>query len=216
MVFGEHGEIRISTECFSSYHWLPSVLKQFHLLYPNVELKIVTEATHIPLQKLLDNTIDIAIISDQINDNNIKYLELFQDEVVMAVSENHAWANKKYVVAEDFVNEHLLIHSLPMETVTIHQFVLAPAKVIPKKITAIPLTEASLEMVKADMGVMSMAKWALLPYLKNNPVKAIKIGKNGLKRKHFIAIRENEQYPDYFHHFIAFLQTEINLQWNIQ
>ena len=135
MVFGEYGEIRISTECFSSYHWLPSVMKQFHLLYPNVELKIVTEATHIPLQKLLDNTIDIAIISDQINDNNIKYLELFQDEVVMAVSENHAWANKKYVIAEDFVNEHLLIHSLPMETVTIHQFILAPAKVSPRKIT---------------------------------------------------------------------------------
>ena len=216
MVFGEHGEIRISTECFSSYHWLPRVLKQFHFLYPNVELKIVTEATHIPLQKLLENTIDIAIISDQMNDNNIKYLELFQDEVVMAVSENHAWANKKYVVAEDFVDEHLLIHSLPMETVTIHQFVLAPAKVTPKKITAIPLTEASLEMVKADMGVMSMAKWALQPYLKNNPVKAIKIGKNGLKRKHFIAIRENQQYPDYFQHFITFLQTEINLQWNIQ
>jgi LysR family transcriptional regulator for metE and metH len=216
MVFGEYGEIRISTECFSSYHWLPSVLKQFHLLYPNVELKIVAEATHIPLQKLLENVIDIAIVSDQIKDNNIQYTELFQDEVVMVVSENHSWANKKYVVAEDFVNEHLLIHSLPMETVTIHQFVLAPAKVAPKKITTMPLTEASLEMVKADMGVMSMAKWALVPHLKTSPIKAIKIGKNGLKRKHFIAVRQNQDYPNYFHHFITFLQTEINLQWNIQ
>lgn len=215
MVFGEHGEIRISTECYSSYHWLPSVLKQFHLLYPNVELKIVTEATHYPLQKLVENTIDIAIISDQIKDNNIKYLELFQDEVVMVVSENHSWADKKFVTAEDFVNEHLLIHSLPMETVTIHQFVLAPAKVSPRKITPLPLTEASIEMVKADMGVMSMAKWALQPYLKNSSLKSVKIGKNGLKRKHFIAIRQNENYPDYFHHFISFLQTEIHLQWNI-
>jgi LysR family transcriptional regulator for metE and metH len=216
MVFGEYGEIRISTECFSSYHWLPRVLKQFHLLYPNVELKIVTEATHHPLQKMLENIIDIAIISDQIKDNRIKYLELFQDEMVMAVSENHAWADKKYVVAEDFINEHLLIHSLPMETVTIHQFLLAPAKVTPRKITAMPLTEATIEMVKADMGVMSMAKWALQPHLKNSPIKAIKIGKNGLKRKHYIAFRENETYPEYFHHFITFLQTEINLQWNIQ
>jgi len=216
MVFGESGEIRISTECFSSYHWLPSVLKQFHLLYPNVELKIVAEATHIPLQKLLENTIDIAIVSDTIKDNHIKYTELFQDEMVMVVSENHSWADKKFVVAEDFISEHLIIHSLPLETVTIHQFLLAPAKVSPKKITPMPLTEASLEMVKADMGVMSMAKWALQPHLKNNPIKAVKIGKNGLKRKHFIATRANENYPDYFHHFISFLQNEINLQWNIQ
>jgi len=215
MVFGEHGEIRISTECFSSYHWLPSVLKQFHLLYPNVELKIVTEATHIPLQKLLENTIDIAIVSDTIKDHHIKYTELFQDEVVVVISENHPWADKKYVVAEDFVNEHLIIHSLPMETVTIHQYFLAPAKVSPKKITPLPLTEASLEMVKADMGIMSMAKWALQPHIKNNSIKAVKVGKNGLKRKHFIATRANETYTDYFQHFINFLQNEINLQWNI-
>jgi LysR family transcriptional regulator, regulator for metE and metH len=212
MVFGEFGEIRISTECFSSYHWLPSVIKQFHDLYPNIELKIVTEATHYPLQKLLDNVIDIGIVSDQIKDDKIKYLELFQDEVVMAVSEEHPWANKKYVVAEDFANEHLIIHSLPLETVTIHQLVLAPAKISPKKITPLPLTEASIEMVKANMGVMSMAKWALQPYLKNSSIKAVKIGKNGLKRKHFIAIRNEKEYPDYFNHFIGFLQTEINLQ----
>jgi LysR family transcriptional regulator for metE and metH len=215
MVFGEFGEIRISTECFSSYHWLPSVIKQFQDLYPNIELKIVTEATHYPLQKLLDNVIDIGIVSDQIKDDKIKYLELFQDEVVMAVSEEHPWTNKKYVVAEDFANEHLIIHSLPLETVTIHQLVLAPAKISPKKITPLPLTEASIEMVKADMGVMSMAKWALQPYLKNSSLKAVKIGKNGLKRKHFIAIRNEKEYPDYFNHFIGFLQTEINLQWNI-
>jgi LysR family transcriptional regulator, regulator for metE and metH len=215
LIFGEVGEIRISTECYSSYHWLPSVLKQFHLLYPNIELKIVMEATHYPLQKLQENILDIAIISDPIKDENIKYVELFQDEMMIVVSENHSWTNKKYVVAEDFINEHLLIHSLPMETVTIHQFLLAPAKVSPKKITPLPLTEASIEMVKADMGIMAMAKWALQPFLKNNSIKAIKIGKNGLKRKHYIAYMSNKTYPDYFQHFIEFLQTEINQQWTI-
>ncbi|RYU95333.1 LysR family transcriptional regulator [Emticicia agri] len=214
LVYGEIGEIRISTECYSGYHWLPSVMKQFQKLYPNIDLKIVMEATHYPLQKLLANALDIAIVSDPLKDNTIKYLELFQDEMMMVVSENHAWANKKFVVAEDFTNEHLLIHSLPLETVTVHQFLLAPANLSPKKITPLPLTEASIEMVKADMGIMSMANWALKPYLKDTSLKAIKIGKNGLKRKHYVAIMNNRTYPQYFHHFIEFLQTEISLQWN--
>lgn len=214
MVFGEVGEIRISTECYSSYHWLPSVLKQFNLLYPNVELKIVTEATHYPLQKLLNNELDIAIVSDPIKNDNISYLELFQDEMVMIVSQDHHWTEKQYVVTGDFKTEHLFIHSLPLETVTVHQFFLAPARVSPKKITPIPLTEASIEMVKADMGVMAMAKWAAQPYLKNNPIRAIKIGKKGLKRNHYIAYIKNKTHPDYFTHFNQFLQTEINLQWN--
>ena len=108
-----------------------------------------------------------------------------------------------------------MIHSLPLETVTVHQFLLAPAKVTPKKITPLPLTEASIEMVKADMGIMSMAKWAVQPYLKENSLKTIKIGKNGLKRKHFIALKNNKKHPAYFNHFIEFLQTEIHQQWNI-
>jgi LysR family transcriptional regulator for metE and metH len=214
MVFGEVGEIRISTECYSSYHWLPSVLKQFHLLYPNVELKIIVEATHYPLQRLLSNELDIAIVSDPIKNEHIEYVELFQDEMVMVVSENHSWAEKKYVVADDFKTEHLFIHSLPLETVTVHQFLLAPARVSPKKITPLPLTEASIEMVKADMGVMAMAKWAAQPYVKTNSIRTIRIGKNGLKRKHYIAFIKNKTYPDYFRHFNEFLQTEINLQWN--
>lgn len=211
LIFGEIGEIRISTECYTGYHWLPSVLKQFQLIYPNIDLKIIIEATDQPLQNLLANILDIAIVSDQINDTNIKFIELFQDELVMVVSENHDWANKKYVVAEDFIKEHLFVHSLPLEKVGIFKFLLLPANISPEKTTAIPLTEASISMVKADMGVMTMAKWAAQPYIKNKSIKTIKIGKNGLKRKYFIAIKNNKTYPEYFNHFIEFLQAEINL-----
>ncbi|MGB4776176.1 MAG: LysR family transcriptional regulator [Daejeonella sp.] len=215
LISGETGEIRISTECYSSYHWLPAVIKQFHLLFPNIEIKIIMEATHYPLQKLKENSIDLAITSDPVEDSHIKYIELFQDEMVMVVSENHPWKEKKYVVAEDFINEHLFIHSLPLECVTIHQFLLAPAGILPKKITPLPLTEASIEMVKADMGIMSMAKWSLQPYLNNNYIRTVKIGKNGLKRKHYIAVINSDNQPSYFTHFIDFLKTEINIQWNL-
>jgi LysR family transcriptional regulator for metE and metH len=134
--------------------------------------------------------------------------------MVMVVSENHPWADKKFILAEDFRDQHLLVHSLPLETVTVIHYFLTPANVAPKKITALPLTEASLEMVKADLGIMSMANWAVQPYLKNNSIRTIRIGKNGLKRKHYVAVMQNQEHPQYFNHFIEFLQTEISLQWN--
>jgi LysR family transcriptional regulator for metE and metH len=215
LVHGEVGEIRLSTECYSGYHWLPPVIKQFQLLYPNIELKIVMEATHNPLQKLLAGALDIAITSDPIKETAIKYLELFQDEMVAVIPDQHPWAEKKFITAEDFGSETLLIHSLPLETVTVHKFFLQPAGVSPKKIIPLPLTEASIEMVKAGMGIMVMAKWALQPYLKNHALRGVKIGKSGLKRKHLVAIMANQTYPDYFNYFIEFLQNEISLQWTI-
>jgi LysR family transcriptional regulator, regulator for metE and metH len=212
LVYGEYGEIRISTECYSGYHWLPSIMKQFHGLYPNVDLKIILEATHYPLQKLLSNDIDIAITSDPEKNSKIEYIELFQDEMMAIVPEGHDWENKRYVVAEDFVSQNLIIHSLPLETVTIHQLVLKPANVNPKKLIVLPLTEAAVEMVKAEMGIMVMAKWALRPYLQNHGLKAIKIGKGGLKRKHFLAVLHPHRRPAYFTHFLEFLQREITIE----
>lgn len=211
MIFGESGEIRLSTECYTSYHWLPPVMKQFRLLYPNIELKIVMEATHYPLQKLLAGGLDLAITSDPVKDHHIEYIELFQDEMVAIVPEGHAWAGRKFVVAEDFATENLFVHSLPLETVTIHQFVLAPAGVTPAKITPLPLTEASVEMVRAGMGVMVMANWALQPYLKGQTLHTVKIGRNGLRRKHYAAVMADAVRPAYFDRFIEFLQNEINL-----
>lgn len=212
MIYGEFGEIRISTECYSGYHWLPSLMKQFHSIYPNIELKIVLEATHYPIQKLLDNDIDIAITSDPEKNNKLEYIELFQDEMMALVPDGHDWENKKYIVAEDFISQNLIIHSLPLETVTIHQAVLKPAHVSPRKFIVLPLTEAAVEMVKADMGVMVMAKWALKPYLQPPGLKAIKIGRNGLKRKHYLAVLKNTRRPDYFVQFLEFLQREITIE----
>jgi LysR family transcriptional regulator, regulator for metE and metH len=212
LVYGEFGEIRISTECYSGYHWLPSLMKQFHSQYPNVELKIVLEATHHPVQKLLDNDIDIAITSDPEKNTRLEYIELFQDEMLVLVPEGHEWENKKFVSAEDFATQNLIIHSLPLETVTVHQFVLKPADVEPKKIVVMPLTEAAVEMVKADMGVMVMAKWALRPYLQSDSLRAVKIGKGGLKRKHYLATLKQNKKPAYFSQFLEFLQREIRLE----
>ena len=62
---------------------------------------------------------------------------------------------------------------------------------------------------------MVMAKWALQPYLKNSNLVPIKIGKNGLKRKHFVATLTTTKQPTYFIHFIEFLQNELSLQWSI-
>jgi LysR family transcriptional regulator for metE and metH len=212
LAFRESGEIKLSTECYTSYHWLPSIMRQFQLVYPNVDLKIVMEATHYPLQKLLKGELDIAITSDPITEKNISFIELFQDEMVAVISSQHEWTTKKFVTAKDFVDQNLIIHSLPLETVSVYSYVLKPANVSPKKIIALPLTEASVEMVKADMGIMVMAKWAAQPYIRNSTLHTVKVGRNGLKRTHYAAILKTKACPDYLSHFITFLRNEIQLQ----
>jgi LysR family transcriptional regulator, regulator for metE and metH len=211
MIQGETGNIRLSTECYTSYHWLPGVLKKFNTEFQNINVRIMFEATHKPIQKLLQGEIDLAITSDPVNNDKVEYVDLFQDEMVALVSETHPWATKNHVDAEDFKNENLIIHSEPLETVTVYQRVLAPASVKPGNLTILPLTEASVEMVKADMGVMVMAKWALKPYLTNSSLKTVRVTPGGLHRQQFAAVLKNDDRPEYYDYFIKFLKEEIRL-----
>jgi LysR family transcriptional regulator, regulator for metE and metH len=205
---GYQGIIRISTECYTSYHWLPSFLQKMSLLYPKLEIKIIIEATHQPLPKLLENELDVALTSDPIDDKRLKYMEIFKDEVFAVVSRNHDWASKKYVSAEDFETEKLLIHSYPLETVTVYEHFLKPQGIMPLQITAIPLTEAILEMVKAEMGIACMPLRALKPFVESRGFKLVKLGRKGLLRINYAAFRASDSSKKYLLNFIENLKEE--------
>src|SRR6266481_1416341 len=49
---GARGEIRLSTECYTCYHWLPPLLKKFHSRYADVEINIDATYTNRPADAL--------------------------------------------------------------------------------------------------------------------------------------------------------------------
>lgn len=206
--YGHQGTIRLITECYTVYHWLPSFIRKMNVLYPKLDIRINMEATHKPLPKLLENELDIAITANPIDDKRLKFLDLFRDEVFAVVSSSHAWAAKKYVEPEDFADEKLLIHSYPLESVSVYEHFLKPANQTPREITAVPLTEATLELVKAQMGVTCMPMWALKPFVASDELKLIKIGKKGLIRTHYAAIRYADKSKKYLLDFIENLKEE--------
>src|SRR5438105_2984895 len=78
MAASRQGTLRISTECYTCYHWLPDVMKEFRRKFPDVEVKIDAEATHRPIQALLRGKLDLAIVSDWRRDKLLHYQPLFE------------------------------------------------------------------------------------------------------------------------------------------
>src|SRR5438552_14634649 len=54
---GRAAILRVSTECYTCYHWLPGVLQPFARRFPQVDVQIVAEANHLPVPALFDGRI---------------------------------------------------------------------------------------------------------------------------------------------------------------
>ena len=200
---GSAGNIKVGTECYSFYQGLSSFIQKMGLLYPEINIDLIVEATHQPIPKILSKEIDIAIVTERPINETLCSIEIYEDEIFAIMHHENTLKNKAFLDTKDFTTTHLIIHSFPLETVSVYEQFLKPNKIAPKKITAIPLTEVALEMVHANMGIMCMPKWALKSFIDYERLVFKRIGRNGLKRKHYLVFRKSDQTKKYITDFVS-------------
>lgn len=200
---GAAGAIKVSTECYSFYQGLPSFIQQMGLLYPEIQMDLILEATHQPISKILSSEIDIAIVTSKPENDTLSSIEIHEDEVFAIMHKENALNSLDFLDTSDFTKIHLIIHSFPLETVAVYEHFLKPNNIHPFKISAIPLTEVALEMVAANMGIMCMPKWALKSFKLSEDLIFKRIGTNGLKRTHYLVFRTSDISKKYIHDFLS-------------
>jgi LysR family transcriptional regulator, regulator for metE and metH len=203
-----HGVLRISTECYTCYHWLPSRLKVFSAKFPRLEVRIVADATRRPFQALLDGRLDIGIVCTKIRNRRLQYKPLFSDELIAVMNPDHPLAGKSYLNAADFADQHLITYAIPKDELSIFQRLLKPAGVMPRQFSQIELTEAIVEMVKSGMGISTMARWAASPHIQAGTLAGVPLTRHGLRRMWSAAILRNGRTPDHITEFIRLIATK--------
>jgi LysR family transcriptional regulator for metE and metH len=199
--------LRLSTECYTCYHWLPSIIRRFRTGFAGVEVQVVVEATRKPVEALLAGKIDLALVSEAPRDRNIRTRKLFEDELVAVLSPQHPLSRNRHLAARDFRGETLFTYSVPLDHLTIFQEVLKPAGVAPARVCQVELTEAILEMVKANLGIAVLARWAVAPHLSDRvsglpALQALPITRRGLRRDWFAATLRSPAEPPYVKAFV--------------
>lgn len=184
---GAAGAVRIATECYTCYHWLPSALKRLRSAMPSASVKIVGDATPRALQALLNGELDLAVLHFKPTNRRLVVEKLFTDEQILITSLDHPLRRKRFVTPADFGGERLLGHRAPEGSVFWKTF-LEPAGVRPLEATSLHTTEAVVESVKAGLGVAVIARWAVANDLASGDLAAVRVGAHGLRRSWYAAM----------------------------
>jgi len=203
------GLLRLCTECNTGYHWLPPLLQVFHRDHPGVDVQIVVDATSRPIfDALFDGDIDLAIVTSSVDDKRLVAAPLFQDELVAVVAPQHPFASRARLEPADFAGQHLILYSAARDDSYTFTRILTPAGVEPGRVSAIPLTEAILEMVKAGLGISVMPRWAIEPALATGTVRAVRIMRRGVYRSWMAVRLRDRPEPRWQRAFIELLAQQ--------
>lgn len=205
------GRVRVATECYTAYHWLPSVLREFQNRWPQVELRVAPEHTASPLTALREGSLDLGIVYHRTGDSRIRLEPLFEDEMVLVTAPDHRFAEADYVPVEALAEEHLIHYRSLASSSSVVRDILESADVQPARATQLQLTEGILELVGAGFGVAILAKWAVAPAVRAGTVHTSRIGKKGYRRTWYAAVRSGDVTPAYQFDLIEMLRRQLSV-----
>jgi LysR family transcriptional regulator for metE and metH len=199
------GTLRITTECYTCYHWLPPLLLHYRRRFPRVEVRIDVPATHHPVEMLLAGKIDLGLMSTPVRDRRLVSRRVFDDELVLITSRHHRFTQQPRVRLSQMREETLFIYP-PKEESGALQNVLIPAGAMPARVEDVQLTEAITELVKAGLGVAILARWAVQPLIDAGAIAGHSLPARGMHRVWSAVMPKDLAGADYVNAFIDLLE----------
>ncbi len=181
------GLLRVATECYTCYHWLPALLPEFERHAPGIEVRVEVDATARPLPRLLAGTLDLALATSPARDRRLAATPLFRDELLVIVPRAHRFSTAKYVRAAELADEVLFTYSPPSESY-LFKTLLTPEHVLPRRVQQVQLTEAIVELVRANLGITVLARWAVAPYLRSGALVGVTLTPRGFYRQWSVVV----------------------------
>jgi LysR family transcriptional regulator, regulator for metE and metH len=181
----ETTKLRVTSSCFTSYHWLPAALSHFAGAHPEVELEVVLEATRRAVPALVADEVDVAIVTDPPRDDSWHKSLVVDSELVVLANPTHPimqrvrrgtlrWGELRdceilvYDIAE--ADQQRLDYAVRESW----RHASGERLAAPLTVRRIVLSEALLELVRAGRGVGLVDRWTVASRL-GRDIRAVRL-----------------------------------------
>lgn len=205
---GRSGRMHIAIECHACFDWLFPVLEQFRAAWPDVDVDIRMRLAFDAIEALRREEVDFVISSDPVELPGVTFQPLFDYQPMFVCARGNPLAGRDWIGAEDFAEETLLHYPVDRTKLDVFTGLLTPARVEPRHMRAVELTEVILMLVAAGRGVAVLPDWVLRD-VKTRPDYVVKpITEGGLSKRMYAAVRDDDAAKPYIAHMVRLARTE--------
>jgi LysR family transcriptional regulator for metE and metH len=191
--YGERGSgsIRIGAGGATCEHLMPRIVREFSTKFPNSEIRVVSGHSDLTLRRLHDGDIDIGMISLPSDISGLQTFDLGSDEIVAIAPPGDVWSTLDRVPLEAFATRPLIVYERRSPVYKMFEQDVVAAGVFPRIAMELDHLGATVEMVRAEMGITVLPRWAVRGLLESGEIIARPIGKSGMFRRWALATASN-------------------------
>ena len=103
------GELKLGIFPTLAPYLLPHIAPLLAKKFPRLSLYLLEEQTALLMEKLKHGKIDAAILALPVQENNLNIVPLFTEDFMLAVPNQHAFAERDIIAQDELAGQHLLL-----------------------------------------------------------------------------------------------------------
>ncbi len=200
------GIIDIACSSIPETYILPDFLKDFYSDYPNVKFSISRYDSQDAISEILNERISFGFVGSKINNKQIEYVDLIDDELVLITPIDLILENEDNYINLDQLNNLKFImrkdgsgtQSIVIDKLKSHKFPISNLDTI----AYVESNESIKEMVKLGLGVSFVSYNSVIDYINLKKVRFYKIKNVNFDRKFYFIFSKKKTFTPLEYKFL--------------
>ena len=189
------GDLELGGSTIPGQYILPSLIGRFREDFPDIFIKLIIGDTMKITNMVLDGELELGVVGAKIKNNKLQFEQLFDDELVLAVSPDHRWAKRSTIRLEELPQAPFIMREQGSGTRMTMLEIFEQAGLDSqefKVVAEMGSTDAIRQAIKAKVGVSILSRRAIADELQfeqlcHIPVKGLSLA------RHFYLVTHNKR-----------------------
>jgi DNA-binding transcriptional LysR family regulator len=203
------GRLALGANTTGGMYVAPAIIRALRDLSPEVEATLQIETTNRILERVMQNMIDVAIVTGPVEDRRFAIRDLCEDEVYLIVSPSHPFAGRATVSPAEVAAEDFAVPEPGSRTrMLIEQAFLERGHKL-RVTMQLPGTEAVKKAVESNLAVAMVSRYSVPRELALGVLARVPIDGLVLDRPIHILHRKGKHLSPLARRFLAFAQEYV-------